>query len=185
MSAGAAEQVLTLLRGARQTLGTAESLTGGLVAAALTDEPGASAVLRGGVVSYAVEVKSTLLGVPEELIAEHGAVSRQCAEAMASGALRVLGCDWAVATTGVAGPDPSEGKAVGTVHVAVAGRSGRGEQTMAHRALSLHGSRREIREATAGAALGLLRDTTTRTLSPDGGTVGTYVDPEGPEEKEG
>ena len=151
-------EVVALLRSAGASVGTAESLTGGLVCAALTEVPGASAVVRGAVVSYALEVKEQVLGVPGELLERHGAVSRECAEAMALGARRLLGTDWAVATTGVAGPDPSEGHEPGTVHVAVAGVCD-GEQVGGHRALSLHGDRAQIRSATVTEALRLLRDT--------------------------
>lgn len=153
------------------SVGTAESLTGGLLCAALVDVPGASAVVRGGVVSYAAEVKQEVLGVPAALVAEHGTVSRECAEAMAAGARRLLAADWAVSTTGVAGPEPSEGQAVGTVHVAVAGMVG-GEQITAHRALTLNGDRSAIRSATVTEALRLLHDTLPARVSDEGCTVG-------------
>lgn len=167
-AAPVATALVSRLRERGLSVGAAESLTGGLVCAALTDVPGASAVVRGGVVSYAVDVKERALGVPAELLARHGAVSRECAEAMAAGARRVLGADWAVSTTGVAGPEPSEGKQVGTVHVAVAG-----EHRSAHRTLSLHGSRSQIREATVTAALQLLHDTLGEGSSAEHGTVET------------
>ena len=102
------------------TLACAESCTGGAVASALTDVPGASAVFRGGVVAYSVAVKRSALGVPAETLARFGAVSRECAEAMARGAARTLGADFAVATTGVAGPGPQDGVPAGTVCIAVA-----------------------------------------------------------------
>ena len=105
--------VLDLLRQRGLTIGTAESVTGGLVAARLTAVPGASDVVRGGVVSYASEVKYDLLGVPEGPV-----VSEEAAAAMAEGAVRALGCDVAVATTGVAGPAGQEGIAPGTVFLA-------------------------------------------------------------------
>ena len=85
---------------------------------------GASRVYRGGVVAYATEVKQQLLGVPPDLVARHGVVSAECARAMAEGARAALGADWAVSTTGVAGPDQQEGKPVGTVFVGVAGPGG-------------------------------------------------------------
>lgn len=157
---GLAGSVLERLRAAGQTLATAESLTGGLVCAALTDVPGSSAVVRGAVVAYAVDCKSEVLGVPAEVLAAHGAVSAQCALAMARGARSVLAADWAVATTGVAGPGPSPDadggvRPAGTVHVAVAGERG-GEQVTGSLALHLDGSREEIRTATVQEALGLL-----------------------------
>lgn len=161
----AAAEAVQLLAGRGWTLATAESVTGGLVAASLTDVPGASAVLRGGVVSYATDVKQHVLGVPAGVLREHGAVSEECALAMAAGARRLLAADWAVSTTGVAGPETSEGYAVGTVHVAVVG-----EHDRAHRALQLDGSREEIRRQTVAAVLALLVDVVGR-LSVPAGTV--------------
>lgn len=136
-----------------QTVGCAESLTGGLVCAALTDIPGASAVVRGGVVSYSTEVKARVLGVDAGLLARAGAVDAQVAIQMAEGVCRVLGCDWGVATTGVAGPDPQDGTPVGTVFVAVAGPDG--VRVVPH---SLAGDRAAIRAATVAAALALLAE---------------------------
>lgn len=117
--------VLKGLRAQGLTLGTAESCTGGLLAKRLTDLPGASAVFRGGVVSYTNGVKAGVLGVPQTLLDEQGAVCADVARAMAQGARRVLGCDVAVATTGVAGPDSDErGNPVGLVYVAMAAPDG-------------------------------------------------------------
>lgn len=147
----AADLVATLAeRG--ETLACAESLTGGLVCAAVTDVPGASAVLRGGVVSYATEVKASVLGVDAGLLARTGAVDAEVAQQMAEGVCRMLGSDWGVATTGVAGPDPQDGAAVGTVFVAVAGPAG--TEARAHH---FSGDRSAIRTAAVRAALGLLR----------------------------
>ena len=113
--------VLDGLKAKGLTLGTAESCTGGLVAKRFTDLPGASAAFRGGVVSYATEVKHTVLGVKQALLDQYGAVSEPVARAMAEGARRVLGCDLAISTTGVAGPDPDErGNPVGLVFIALA-----------------------------------------------------------------
>lgn len=165
------EAVVARLAALGVSIGTAESLTGGLVCAALVDVPGASAVVRGGVVSYATEVKQDVLGVPAALLAQHGTVSRECVVAMAAGARRVLGADWAVATSGVAGPEPSEGLPRGTVHVAVTGVVD-GEQITEHRALSLDGDRPAIRAATVTQALGLLLDTLPAPVSDEGCTVG-------------
>lgn len=104
------------------TVATAESCTGGLVAHLMTEEPGSSAYLRGGVVAYSDEVKRKLLGVPAEVLAAHGAVSAQVAVAMAEGVRARLGTDLAVGVTGIAGPDGgSAAKPVGLVYVAVAG----------------------------------------------------------------
>ena len=117
--------VLDSLKGKGLTLGTAESCTGGLVAKRFTDLPGASAAFRGGVVSYATEVKHTVLGVEQALLDQYGAVSEPVARAMAEGARRVLGCDLAISTTGVAGPDPDErGNPVGLVFIALAAPEG-------------------------------------------------------------
>ncbi len=106
----------------RLTVATAESCTGGLVAHVLTEVPGSSAYVRGGVVAYADEVKRGLLGVPDEILHAHGAVSAQVAVAMAEGVRERLGTDLGVGVTGVAGPDGgSDAKPVGLVYVAVAG----------------------------------------------------------------
>ena len=143
--------IVDALRGTGQTIATAESLTGGLLCATLVDVPGASDVLRGGVVAYLAETKTGVLGVDPDLVERVGTVHADVAAAMAEGAVRVMGSTWGVATTGVAGPEPSEGKPVGTVHVAVAGPGG--VETMD---LSLHGDRRLIREQAVDAALSLL-----------------------------
>ena len=113
--------VFRLLQEKGLTFGCAESCTGGLIAKRMTDLSGVSAVFRGGVVSYATQVKHTVLGVEQALLEQYGAVSEPVARAMAEGARRVLGCDIAVASTGVAGPDPDErGNPVGLVFIALA-----------------------------------------------------------------
>jgi len=145
--------VIAALTARRLTVATAESLTGGLVAAALTDVPGASAVVRGGVVSYASDVKATVLGVDTVLLEREGAVHPEVARQMAVGVCRVLGADVGVATTGVAGPDPADGRPVGTVHIAVAVRGDAQARTLA-----LAGDRAAIRAATVEAALRLVLD---------------------------
>ena len=117
--------VFALLKEKGLTLGTAESCTGGLVAKRMTDLAGVSSVFRGGVVSYATEVKHTVLGVDQDLLDQYGAVSEPVARAMAEGARRVLGCDLAISTTGVAGPDPDErGNPVGLVFIGLATPNG-------------------------------------------------------------
>ncbi|MFD4653286.1 CinA family protein [Streptomyces sp. NPDC056721] len=113
--------VLRLLTERGETLAVAESLTGGLVAADITSVPGASRVFRGSVTSYATELKRDVLGVDGTLLAERGAVDPEVALQMATGVRRVLGADWGIATTGVAGPDEQDGQPVGTVFVAVVG----------------------------------------------------------------
>ena len=140
---------------AGRRIATAESCTGGLVAARLTDRAGSSAYVMGGVVSYANDVKTGLLDVPAEMIAEHGAVSEQVAAAMADGALRRLDTDTAVSTTGIAGPDGgSPEKPVGTVcfGIAVAGRP---TATFTRR---FPGDRTTVRALATTAALHLLLD---------------------------
>jgi nicotinamide-nucleotide amidase len=146
-----AAAAIEALRLAGASVATAESLTGGLLCATLVDVPGASDVVKGGVVAYAVEAKCEVLGVDPDLVEEHGTVSDEVAAAMADGAVKVLGATWGLATTGVAGPEPSEGKPVGTVHVAVAGPSG-----STTRELALQGDRRLVREQTVDAVLSLL-----------------------------
>ena len=147
-----ATRVVVTLTGLGQTVAVAESLTGGLLAASLVDVPGASAVFRGGVVAYATDLKAALLGVPADLLQRHGPVHPDVAAAMAEGVRDRLGATFGVATTGVAGPDPSDGLPVGTVHVAAAGPAG-----TRRRPLSLAGDRRSIREQAVAGALGLLR----------------------------
>jgi nicotinamide-nucleotide amidase len=145
--------LLELLARGGATLATAESLTGGRLAARLTAVPGASRCYVGGVVAYATEVKVALLGVPAGLVAEHGAVSAQCARAMALGARERFGATYAVATTGVAGPDRQEGLPPGTVYVGVAGPGG---PTAV--GLELAGDRATIQDRTCEEALAALAD---------------------------
>jgi nicotinamide-nucleotide amidase len=152
-----------------QTVGCAESLTGGLLCGALTSVPGASATVVGGVVAYWTGAKAALLGVDDDLLARAGAVDPEVARQMAIGVCRVLACDWGVATTGVAGPDEQDGKPVGTVFVAVAG-PGHAEAV----SLQLTGDRPAIREAAVGAALRLLE---TRLKAPQRTGVASGEDP--------
>ncbi len=126
----------------------AESLTGGLLAAACVAVPGASTVFRGGVVSYATDLKATVLGVDAALLAARGAVDPEVALAMADGVRSALGGDVGLATTGVAGPDPSEGKPVGEVYVAVVTPVGRWVE-----ALALSGDRMQIRTRAVRSCL--------------------------------
>ena len=135
------------------TVATAESCTGGLVAHLLTEIPGSSGYVRGGIVAYDDEVKRRQLGVPATVLEAHGAVSAQVAVAMAEGACRVLGADLGVGVTGVAGPDGgSDAKPVGLVYVAVAGP---GAPTDVRRYL-WPGDRSENKRASAQAAIELL-----------------------------
>lgn len=147
-----AEAVIDRLTRAALTVATAESCTGGALAAALVSVPGASAVFPGGIVSYAEKAKQTLLGVPAALIAEHGVVSPEVARAMAEGARVALSVDLAVATTGVAGPSGGTPETpVGTVCIAVSGERGTAMYTE-----HLSGDRDEVRRAAVEAALGRL-----------------------------
>jgi nicotinamide-nucleotide amidase len=147
--------VLELCRKSALTLGVAESCTGGLLGARLTAVPGSSSVVLGGVIAYHDEVKRTLLGVPDALLREHGAVSEPVVRAMASGARTAAGADAALAITGIAGPDGgTETKPVGTVWIAL-DLGGRVEAKL----LRLWGDRAEIRARSAQAALELLRRT--------------------------
>ncbi len=149
----AAASVLEALARRGWTIAVAESLTGGLVVSTLVDVPGASAVVRGGVVAYATEIKHTLLDVDATLLAREGAVHPDVAREMAEGVRRRLGADVGLATTGVAGPDPQDGRTVGTVFIAVATPDGgRVEE------LSLEGGRARIRAQAAEAALRLALD---------------------------
>ena len=141
------------LKARGETLAVAESLTGGLVVATLVDVPGASAVVRGGVVAYATPVKHSVLGVSEDLLEAEGAVHPEVARQMAAGVRIALSVDgepatWGISTTGVAGPDPQDGKPVGTVYVGIASAAGA-------EAFELHldGDRGAIRHATVSELL--------------------------------
>lgn len=138
---------------AGRTVATAESLTAGLVASTIASVPGASNVLRGGIVAYTSDLKVSLLDVPAALIERGGPVQSPVAEAMAAGAIKRTGADYALACTGVAGPDAQDGHPVGEVHVAVAGPG-----SMRTHTLALAGSRDDIRHGTVLVVLGMLLD---------------------------
>jgi nicotinamide-nucleotide amidase len=147
-----ARALLDLCRARRLTIAAAESCTGGLLAATLTEIPGSSDVFDRGFVTYSNDAKTAMLGVPVDLLATFGAVSRETAQAMASGALAQAGVDLAVAITGIAGPGGAmPGKPVGLVHFAAASRGG----GLSHRArqfgdIGRAGVRREsVRQALA------------------------------------
>jgi nicotinamide-nucleotide amidase len=149
------EQVAKLLAG--RWIAVGESCTAGLLAARLTDRPGASAYFAGGVVAYSDEAKVELLGVSVELIERHGAVSEEVAQAMAAGAMERFSADVAIGLTGIAGPDGgTPEKPVGRVCFCVASRAGAGE-TEVVRALDLPGSRAEVRDRATTVALHLVR----------------------------
>ncbi len=148
-------RIVAGLAGTGKTLAVAESLTGGLLAAAVVSVPGASAVFRGGVVAYATELKSEVLGVDRRLLAERGPVDPEVAAAMAAGVARRLGADIGVSSTGVAGPAPLEDIGPGLVFVAVSD-SAAGVSSV--RGLQLSGDRNEIREQTVARAVELLAE---------------------------
>lgn len=148
------EVCFALLKDRGLTVGTAESCTGGLLAKLLTDLPGSSAVFRGGVVSYTNGVKAGLLGVPQDLLDRYGAVSPQVAEAMARGAKAALGCDIALSTTGVAGPDADDrGNPIGLVYLGLAW----GDQCRVTEFRAGPVERERVRRQAAQTALDLLR----------------------------
>ena len=147
--------ILSLLKEQGLTLGCAESCTGGLIAKRMTDLPGVSSVFKGGIVSYTNEVKAHVLGVPQAMLDEHGAVSAPVAQAMAEGARRVLGCDIAISSTGVAGPDKDDrGNPVGTMFVAIATPDGSYVRPLK---LGLRPMRERLRIQTAHHAFDLAR----------------------------
>lgn len=155
--AEAAARVIAAARQAGVSVAVAESLTGGAVASTLVGVPGASAVLRGGVVAYTEDVKAACLGVDAQLLGERGAVDPAVAEQMASGVARLMDADVAVSTTGVAGPGPDDrGTPAGTVFLGIATRQRAGEWICDHVALSFTGDRPQVRSATVDAALHLL-----------------------------
>jgi nicotinamide-nucleotide amidase len=165
-AADAAIALFRALAGRGLSLACAESCTGGLVAASLTDIPGASSVLWGGVVAYSNDCKSRLLGVPSGTIAEFGAVSREVAAAMAAGALAASGggADLALAITGIAGPEGgSAAKPVGLVWLAFRGAGGEAFEE----SFVFPGDRQAIREAAAAAAM-LRAAALARQFRPDG-----------------
>ena len=143
-----------MLRARRETVATAESLTGGLLGATITDVPGASAVYRGGLIPYATELKAVLAGVSRATLAEDGPVAASTAEQLAEGTARACGADWGLATTGVAGPEPQDGHPVGQVFVAVAGPG----SSVRVRELDLTGERDDIRRQAVVAVLALLQE---------------------------
>ncbi len=151
----AAARVAKALQGSRDSISTAESLTAGLVASTLGEVPGISEWFVGGVVAYSYQLKVDLLGLDPQLLESEGAVTEQVAVAMAQGVAQLAGARWAVATTGVAGPGPAEGKPEGTVWLAavdsVAG-------TVASRKIDAAGGRDEVRWRACAAGLELLAE---------------------------
>lgn len=156
--AASARTIVGLLLGADRTLAVAESLTGGLVVSTVVGVPGASAVLRGGVVAYATDLKSAVLGVDPALLAARSPVDPDVAEQMAVGVARLMGADYGLATTGVAGPDPQDGHPVGEVYVAVVGPGPDGPAWTRQLELDPALGRDGIRHAALAHALTLLID---------------------------
>lgn len=153
-----ADRLLALLAERGWSVGVAESLTGGLLAAALVEVPGASASVRGGILAYATDLKHSLLGVESALLESVGPVHPEVARQMAEGVRRALGrdgvpVDVGIATTGIAGPDSPDGQPVGTVHIAVATPTGTQVASLA-----LTGDRAEIRAESVRRALRLARE---------------------------
>ena len=142
------KRIHLFLRAGANTIATAESLTGGRLAVAFTDTPGASETYLGGVVTYATELKASVLDVDATIIEEKGVVSAECAKAMASGVRALTGASFGVATTGVAGPTEQEGREPGTVFVGISGPG-----LLEAVELDLDGDREEIQEATVREAL--------------------------------
>ena len=143
-----AQAVIAALKERQMTVAACESLTGGLICATLVDVPGASAVVRGGFVTYQTDTKTLLAGVPAELIAGHGVVSAEVARAMAEGTRIRLGVDVAVSATGMASPGGPEEPPAGTVFVGLASANG-----VKAIPLQLEGDRQEVRRRTVEQAL--------------------------------
>jgi nicotinamide-nucleotide amidase len=160
----AAAAVVHLLHERHETLAAVESLTGGLLASTIVEIAGVSGVFRGGLVVYATELKAALADVPDDLLAERGPVDPDVAAKLAEGGRRVCGADWCVATTGVAGPEPQDGKPVGLVFVAVAGPGG-----TVVRELDLAGGRAVIRSTAVTEVLRLLTEQIHASAGADAG----------------
>jgi nicotinamide-nucleotide amidase len=144
--------LIDVLRERGETLATAESLTGGLVAALLTSVPGSSAVVRGGLVVYATPLKHELAAVDDDLLAEHGPVHQDVAAQLADGARDVCRATWGIGLTGVAGPDPQDGIEPGVVHIGVSG-----PEKAEVRTIGIEGNRHQVRAGAVVGALDLLR----------------------------
>ena len=155
MASELAADILAELRHRSETLASAESLTGGMIGALLTDVPGASASYLGGVISYATGLKAVLAGVEEATLAELGPVAARTATEMAHGVAVKCKADWGLAATGVAGPDDQNGHPVGQVFVAV---SHLPSDLLSVRELALEGDRTMIRQLAADASLRLLAE---------------------------
>jgi nicotinamide-nucleotide amidase len=147
------DPIVDRLIDAEATVSTAESITAGRLGARLTDGAGASSAYLGGVITYATEIKISVLGVPEALIDDHGVISSECARSMAESVRKMMGTTYGLSTTGVAGPDTQEDQPVGTVFIGVAGPDGTDV-----RQLALDGDRMEIQKETVAKAMSALTD---------------------------
>mgnify|MGYP001186283727 CR=1 FL=1 len=147
------EEIVAQLTQQELTIATAESLTAGMLSSAIADVPGASAVLQGGVVAYNNSIKHRVLGVSADTLAARGAVDAETAKQMAAGVRQRFNADLGVSTTGVAGPDPSEGKAVGIVFIALSTSN-----STAAKLLRFDGSRAHIRKSTVAASIQLVAE---------------------------
>jgi nicotinamide-nucleotide amidase len=145
-------ELIGALKDRGETVATAESLTGGLVAALLTSVPGSSAVVTGGLVVYAARLKHELAGVDADLLAKHGSVHPEVAAQLAEGARAACGATWGIGLTGVAGPDPQDGIEPGVVHIGVSGPNSSEVHT-----IGVNGNRHQVRAAAVATALDLLR----------------------------
>jgi len=139
--------ILEILRTRKESISVAESLTGGGLAQALSSLPGSSEIFRGSVTAYQAKIKSEVLRVPAQLISEMGVVSEEVAISMATGVRDLMNSTWAISTTGVAGPGPTDGVPAGTVWVAIEGPI---SQTLQ---LELSGTREIVRNATIAGAI--------------------------------
>lgn len=148
--------LVTALKACGRKMATAESLTGGLIAASVISIPGASECLEEGYITYSDAAKSKMLEIPREDIREWKAVSENTARAMAENAARLAGCEYGVSATGVAGPDKEDGQDVGTVFIGCSYPDEMGGRACEVRRLSLSGTRNEIRTRTVLSALKLL-----------------------------
>jgi nicotinamide-nucleotide amidase len=164
------QQVHAALLAHGETVAAAESLTAGLFCATLASVPGASATLRGGAVVYATDLKTTLAGVPPELLAAHGPVSEATAAALAEGIRSRCAATWGIGLTGVAGPDPVDGHAPGRVYLGVSD----GLVTVVHE-LDLPGDRAQVRAAAVETAFRRLLDRLTEHPLPAGAEPGNAV----------
>lgn len=153
----AAARLIGLLRAGGWTLATCESLTGGGIGATLTSVPGASTVFRGGLITYASDLKASLAGVNADFIAEHGVINGRTAQEMAIGAASSCRADIGLSCTGVAGPDGEDGEAPGTVWLGLALPTG-WDDRIRGRLLRLHGERGQIRAQTISSALAWLSE---------------------------